>query len=118
MKKRHPKQPGGGWTTGACAARVRAAGTSWLNGWRKNAGGALETYLPYGEAEEGHLNYEPTLLPVAVGGYYWVVFTSRRAFGNTIYDGSASLPGLTVDVYDRWLVASLYTDERGAREER
>jgi len=42
------------------------------------------TYLPYGEAEEGHLNYEPTVLPLPVGGYYWVVFTSRRAYGNTI----------------------------------
>lgn len=32
------------------------------------------------------LNYEPTALPVAEGGYYWVVFTSRRKFGNTITD--------------------------------
>jgi hypothetical protein len=43
------------------------------------------TYLPYGAAET-HLNYEPTVLPVAVGGYYWVVFTSRREYGNTITD--------------------------------
>lgn len=62
-----------------------------LNGWRKNAGGTLETYLPYGEGEDAHLNYEPTTLPVAVGGYYWVVFTSRRSFGNTIYNGPNSL---------------------------
>jgi hypothetical protein len=41
--------------------------------------------LPYGTAE-AHLNYEPTVLPVAVGGYYWVVFTSRREYGNTITD--------------------------------
>jgi WD40-like Beta Propeller Repeat len=32
------------------------------------------------------MNYEPTVLPVAEGGYYWVVFTSRRKFGNTITD--------------------------------
>ncbi len=38
--------------------------------------------LPYGEVEEAHVNYEPTLLPVPVGGYYWVIFTSRRAYGN------------------------------------
>jgi hypothetical protein len=43
------------------------------------------TYLPYGEAE-AHLNYEPTMLPVAVGGYYWVVFTSRRKYGNIVVD--------------------------------
>ena len=41
-------------------------------------------YLPYGETAEGHMNYDATILPVAVGGYYWVVFTSRREYGNTI----------------------------------
>ena len=41
-------------------------------------------YLPFGEMAEGHLNYEPTLLPLSVGGYYWVVFTSRREYGNTL----------------------------------
>ena len=40
-------------------------------------------YLPYG-ASEITLNYEPTVLPIAVGGYYWVLFTSRRNYGNTI----------------------------------
>jgi hypothetical protein len=30
------------------------------------------------------LNYEPTVLPVVVGGYAWVVFTSRRAYGNQL----------------------------------
>lgn len=43
-------------------------------------------YLPYG-ASEAHMNYEPTVLPVAVGGYYWVVFTSRRVYGNTVGPG-------------------------------
>ena len=28
------------------------------------------------------LNYEPTVNPVASGGYAWVVFTSRRLYGN------------------------------------
>ncbi len=27
-------------------------------------------------------NYEPTVLPLASGGYAWVVFTSRRMYGN------------------------------------
>jgi hypothetical protein len=27
-------------------------------------------------------NYEPTVLPVTVGGYSWVAFTSRRLYGN------------------------------------
>ncbi len=30
------------------------------------------------------LNYEPTVLPVAAGGYAWVVFTSRRMYGNEL----------------------------------
>lgn len=60
-----------------------------LNG--RGGGGAL--YLPYGEAEEGRVNYEPTVLPVAVGGYYWVVFTSRRAYGNMLAPGGTVAEG-------------------------
>jgi hypothetical protein len=44
-------------------------------------------YLPAGP--NGHtstadttLQYEPTVNPVATGGYAWVVFTSRRMYGN------------------------------------
>jgi hypothetical protein len=71
-----------------------------LNG--KTAGGAA-SYLPvlpnshgipggtdpqssYDETgwDDTTLNYEPTVLPVVAGGYAWVVFTSRRAYGNEI----------------------------------
>jgi hypothetical protein len=43
------------------------------------------SYLP--KADNNHqadevLNYEPTIAPVASGGYVWVVFTSRRLYGN------------------------------------
>jgi len=31
-------------------------------------------------------NFEPTFAPVAAGGYFWVVFTSRRTYGNTLTD--------------------------------
>jgi hypothetical protein len=54
-----------------------------LNGY--TASGTF--YLPYGAAEEEHLDYEPSVLPVPVGGYYWVLFTSRRTYGNTIAPG-------------------------------
>lgn len=57
-----------------------------LNGYQGTDTVLGPTYLPYGEANEGHLNYEPTVLPVASGGYFWVVFTSRRAYGNLIDD--------------------------------
>ena len=52
-----------------------------VNGWRR-VGGTWQTYL--GSELETRLNFEPTVLPVAVGGYYWAVFTSRRTLGNTI----------------------------------
>jgi hypothetical protein len=31
-----------------------------------------------------HLNYEPTFAPVAAGGYFWLVFHSRRTYGTKI----------------------------------
>jgi len=62
-----------------------------LNG--RDASGT--TYLPYGETSEGRMNYEPTVMPLAVGGYFWVVFTSRRDYGNTIAPGrpKTTIPG-------------------------
>ena len=57
-----------------------------------------KSYLPYGDAEM-HVNYEPHLLPVAAGGYYWVVFTSRRYYGNTITDPSQD----TIERKKLWL---------------
>ncbi|MGK4001543.1 hypothetical protein WMF31_02885 [Sorangium sp. So ce1036] len=32
--------------------------------------------------DDANLNYEPTVSPIAAGGYAWVVFTSRRLYGN------------------------------------
>jgi hypothetical protein len=40
-----------------------------------------KTYLPFG-AEELHMNYFPTLSPVAAGGYFWLLFDSVRHYGN------------------------------------
>lgn len=41
-----------------------------------------------------HWNFEPTFAPVAAGGYFWVVFHSRRTFGNALtgdaYDGEGA----------------------------
>jgi hypothetical protein len=34
--------------------------------------------------DDSTLNYEPTVLPVVAGGYAWVVFTSRRMYGNEL----------------------------------
>jgi hypothetical protein len=46
---------------------------------------AGDSYLPTGSsghADDTKLNYEPTVNPAPSGGYAWVVFTSRRLYGN------------------------------------
>jgi hypothetical protein len=47
--------------------------------------GGGTSYLPTGpnnHANDTVLNYEPTVNPISSGGYVWVVFTSRRLYGN------------------------------------
>jgi hypothetical protein len=34
--------------------------------------------------DDSQVNYQPTVNPVPSGGYYWVVFTSRRMYGNLL----------------------------------
>ena len=34
--------------------------------------------------------YEPTFMPVAVGGYYWLIVVSERTYGNTLTDVNPS----------------------------
>ena len=58
-----------------------------LNG-KTLSGTTATSYLPtlpasdHTAAAETELNFEPTVNPVASGGYAWVVFTSRRLYGN------------------------------------
>lgn len=40
-------------------------------------------YMPAGARDED-LNFEPTTSPIASGGYFWVMFTSRRTYGNKL----------------------------------
>jgi hypothetical protein len=43
------------------------------------------SYLPVGPNNHGNdttLNYEPVVAPISAGGYAWVIFTSRRLYGN------------------------------------
>jgi hypothetical protein len=65
-----------------------ASGTSYLPILPNNHGiaGATDPRSSYDETglDDTTLNYEPTLLPVVSGGYAWVVFTSRRAYGNQL----------------------------------
>ena len=46
--------------------------------------------------DDVNVNYEPTVNPVASGGYAWVVFTSRRMYGNV-----ATIPPFCSD--PRWV---------------
>ncbi len=41
---------------------------------------------------DANKSYQPTMLPVAAGGYRWVVFTSTRPYGNTV-----NLPSIQQD---------------------
>lgn len=52
---------------------------------RANGKDAGAPYLPVGpgnHADDTVLNYEPTVSPVPSGGYAWMVFLSRRTYGN------------------------------------
>ena len=63
-----------------------------LHGQRRPAGHggrssrtSTATNYPFAAgARDQHLNFEPTFAPVAAGGYFWVVFHSRRTFGNAL----------------------------------
>lgn len=46
-------------------------------------------------------NFEPTFAPVAAGGYFWVVFTSRRNYGNAYQGALADAP----QVKQLWVAA-------------
>lgn len=69
--------------------RLGARGELWWTDLYGNAH-ALDAangkgYLPTGDNEHGDdatLQYEPTVAPIVAGGYVWVVFTSRRLYGN------------------------------------
>ncbi len=49
-------------------------------------------------------NFEPSFAPVAAGGYFWVVFTSRRTYGN-ILTGPAEAAGAALGTKQLWVAA-------------
>lgn len=55
-----------------------------------------KTYLPFSAADELHHNFDPTVSPVAAGGYFWVFFDSYRHYGNVGLE--RQLWGAAVDV--------------------
>ncbi len=57
-----------------------------IGGNNHGGDGGTDPQDPYSEMgwDDTTLNYEPTVLPVVAGGYAWVVFTSRRLYGNQL----------------------------------
>lgn len=53
-----------------------------------NGDSYLPSATPHTGAADEILNYEPTVNPVPSGGYAWVVFTSRRLYGNVATRGA------------------------------
>jgi hypothetical protein len=43
---------------------------------------AGKSYLPGGEARDNNYEFFPTVTPISAGGFFWVLFTSRRTYGN------------------------------------
>jgi hypothetical protein len=70
-------------------AQVSSATTALADALNGVRGG--KSYLPF--PDDPNLNFEPTILPVASGGYYWVVFTTRRNYGNTVNGNPFAGPG-------------------------
>jgi predicted small lipoprotein YifL len=52
-------------------------------------------------ARDLHLNYEPSFAPVAAGGYFWVVFHSRRTYGNVLTGDRTTVKQLWVAAIDQ-----------------
>ena len=73
---------------GVSALGGAAGAMAALNGYDDNgncslpgSGVANDGYTP---SSQCRLNYMPTVNPVPSGGYFWVVFTSRRRYGHVI----------------------------------
>jgi hypothetical protein len=52
-----------------------------LNGLDGYTGAGTASYLP---SSDPGLNFAPTVLAEAVGGYFWAIFTSHRSYGNML----------------------------------
>jgi len=56
-------------------------------------------YMPGGSRDENK-NYEPTIAPIASGGYFWLMFTSRRTYGNKLTGTEDVTKRLWVSAFD------------------
>ncbi len=56
-------------------------------------------YMPQGARDENK-NYEPSILPIANGGYFWVTYTSRRTYGNRLLGSEGETKRLWASALD------------------
>ncbi len=69
----------------ATQARTRGAlGEVWLTDTTGATQISLDAANGVGIIDQTDANYEPTFLPVSLGGYFWLVFVSERTYGNTL----------------------------------
>ena len=59
-----------------------------------------DTYPFAAGARDKSYNFEPTFAPVPSGGYFWVVFTSRRTYGNKLLGAKDAVKLLWVAAID------------------
>ena len=81
--------PDSGWVAfmRATQARTRGAqGEIWLTDTTGATQMSLDAANGVGHITQTDANYEPTFLPVSLGGYFWLVFVSERTYGNTLTD--------------------------------
>lgn len=75
----------------ATQARTRGAqGEVWLTRADGSSQVSLDAANGVGVIAQADANYEPTFLPVSLGGYFWLVFVSERTYGNTLTDTNVS----------------------------
>ena len=86
-------------TWGSNTAVLRAISTS-TGEIKTLANLNAEGFAPPQGARDQNLNFEPTVLPIASGGYFWVMMTSRRTFGNTLVGDRSQTKRLWVSAFD------------------
>jgi hypothetical protein len=75
-----------------------------------NGVSAGKSTLPF--PDDPNLNFEPTILPVASGGHYWVVFTTRRNYGSTVNGSPYVGPGGAPSPRKKLWVAAIDIDPK------
>ena len=78
------------WISFERSTQVRSRGAQ-AEIWLTSSDGATQIALDAantgtGLATQTNENYEGTFMPVAVGGYFWLVFVSERIYGNILTD--------------------------------